>query len=205
MNRSPTVYSSLFHTVADLVLVAEGVFSDDTCLGDTGGATKYGHDTASWPEALARMPDEPRSRMPTNVCDLTRDLAVEAYWWAYWIYYRCYSYGPAFSLLTFDARVNGGDADRWMQHAVGVSADGKVGPVTMAAVRRARTPAEVTAIVAEFQSWHLAYLAGLREWPEFGAHDRKPLGWSRRLFTMALAAASLGAAGEVYGLVGAGA
>lgn len=183
--NDPITYNEVFTRVVDWVLVAEGVLSDDK--QDTGGITKYGHDTQSWPATLARLPDDVRRRMPRDVRDLDRALSVEAYFWGYWRWWGCHLLPPWAALLTFDGAVNGGDPRRWLQHAVGVAADGVVGKVTLAAVARLRTADQIIEAAGEYQAWHLAYLSSLGgKWQAFGASYGQPHGWSRRLFAMCL-------------------
>lgn len=179
-----TNFGPVFVKAVDWVLAMEGVFSDDAC--DSGGKTKFGHATTSWPATLARMPADVRARMPANVCDLDKAQAIEAYYWSYWITFGCDKLIPAFALLVFDGAVNGGSPKQWMQHALGVTADGSVGPKTLAAMHKLATQEQISDAIAEFQAWHIGYLTSLPIWTVFGATNGTPKGWSRRAFTMAL-------------------
>jgi orotidine-5'-phosphate decarboxylase len=76
-------------------------------------------------------------------------------------------------LVAFDAAVNSGPARgaKWLQMALGVAADGKVGPMTVAAAQRVDVP---LAIRRALQT-RLSFLMGLKHWGTFGK------GWSRRV------------------------
>ena len=85
---------------------------------------------------------------------------------------------PPLALLVFDAAVNAGvgRAARWLQGAVGVDADGVIGPATLAAAQAAHVhPARGVDACAEFGARRLLFMAGLPTWRTFGP------GWSRRL------------------------
>ena len=178
------IYPAVFTASVDWVLGQEGVLSDD--LADDGGLTRYGHDSASWCETLGRMPPNVAANMPRSVISLTRDQAIAAYYWAYWIFFHCDRLTPAFALLTFDAAVNGGHPIAWLQHAVGTIPDGILGPATLHAMQLLTKEDGLAEAIAEFQAWHLAYLTDLSKWTTFGATNGRPFGWARRAFTMCL-------------------
>ena len=64
-----------------------------------------------------------------------------------------------------------GRAAEWLQQAVGVQADGQIGPVTLAAVGRL----PVSQIICGYNGARLAFLASLGTWPDFGR------GWANRI------------------------
>ena len=64
-----------------------------------------------------------------------------------------------------------GRAADWLQRAVGVQADGQIGPVTLAAVGRL----PVSQIICGYNGARLAFLASLGTWPDFGR------GWANRV------------------------
>ena len=82
---------------------------------------------------------------------------------------------PALALLVFDAAVNNGvaRAARWLQQALGVTADGAIGPVTLAAIGARAGDGE--ALCAEVLARRMDFMAALPTWRTFG------LGWARRL------------------------
>ncbi len=73
----------------------------------------------------------------------------------------------------FDAAVNSGvgQANRWMQRAVGAVDDGVIGPETLGAL--ATVPGAVVA--ARFTGHRLQFMASLQTWPAFGR------GWANRI------------------------
>ena len=64
-----------------------------------------------------------------------------------------------------------GQAIKFLQRAVGVQDDGKVGPATLGAIRD-RDPMTV---IAMFNAERLAFMTGLGTWSSFGR------GWARRV------------------------
>jgi lysozyme family protein len=76
-------------------------------------------------------------------------------------------------LVAFDAAVNSGPARgaRWLQTALGVAADGKIGPKTIAAAREA----DAATAINRALDVRLSFLKGLKTWPTFGK------GWSSRV------------------------
>jgi len=75
--------------------------------------------------------------------------------------------------VAFDAAVNSGPSRgaKWLQAALGVAADGVVGPKTLAAAGRA-DPAWAIRMACDLR---LHFLLGLSTWPTFGK------GWQRRV------------------------
>ena len=76
-------------------------------------------------------------------------------------------------LVAFDGAVNSGPSRgvKWLQHAVGVTADGVVGPATLMAAQSTYAPAAIERAIAV----RLAFLRSLKTWGTFGK------GWQRRL------------------------
>ena len=64
-----------------------------------------------------------------------------------------------------------GRAAEWLQRAVGVQADGQIGPVTLGAIGRMDT----SQIICGYNGARLAFLASLGTWPDFGR------GWANRI------------------------
>ncbi len=62
-------------------------------------------------------------------------------------------------------------AAEWLQRAVGVQADGEIGPVTLAAVGRM----DIAQIICGYNGARLAFLASLGTWADFGR------GWANRI------------------------
>ena len=90
----------------------------------------------------------------------------------YWDAVRADEMPPAMRYPLFDAAYHSGPAQavKWLQRALGVGDDGKVGPITLAAAHRAG-PLAGARMLAE----RLDFLTNLPTWPAFGR------GWSRRI------------------------
>lgn len=147
------------------VLKHEGGYVDD--VRDPGGATNRG--------VTLKVLEEWRGKPVTkgDVRALTEIEARAIYRHRYWMPIRGDDLHPAVAFATFDAAVNSGvsRAARWLQSAVGVAADGAIGPATIAAARKA-DPAHV---VETCCAARLAFLMTLKTWPTFGK------GWGRRV------------------------
>ncbi|UFN47926.1 hypothetical protein LPC08_18180 [Roseomonas sp. OT10] len=154
-----------FDRCLEVVLAKEGGFVDDP--RDPGGATNMGITLATlraFREAEVSAQD---------VRDLTRSEAREIYRARYWTPMRCADLPAGVDLTVFDFGVNAGPsrAVRLLQRAVGVTADGSVGPITLAAAR-ALPPAGLVDSLAEAR---LAYYRGLDGYAAFGR------GWTARV------------------------
>lgn len=164
---SPDV-GNLFAAAVDIVLRHEGVLSDD--MADRGGLTKYGISQRAYPDL--------------DIRSLTVEDAIALYRRDYWDRNRCGAMPWAPALVTFDASVNQGvpAAAVLLQRALGVTADGIVGPVTLAAVRHAETDD----LLADYLSRRARrYTALARAAPDQGKFLR---GWMKRLFQIQQAA-----------------
>lgn len=125
---------------------------------DPGGETNWGISKRSYPDV--------------DIKNLTRDDAKSIYLRDFWNAAQMDQYNPAISFQVFDAAVNHGipEAIKLLQIAARVNPDGKVGPVTVAAVRSAR----VADTLALFIAARLEFWTGLHNW----THDGK--GWALR-------------------------
>lgn len=165
-----------FNTALEHVLLFEGAYSDHPL--DPGGATNLGITLA----VLQSYRGQPVSK--DDVRMLTRDEAAAIYAKNYWEPARCGSLPSGVDFAVFDCAVNQGvgRAVRFLQQAANVTADGKIGPQTLAAVKLA--PAE--ALLAEFMARRMLSYGLLQKlFKTFG------LGWSRRLMATHIAAHAL--------------
>lgn len=112
-----------------------------------------------------------------DIANLTVDDSSAIYRRDYWTRAGCQSMPAPIAMLVFDSAVNNGVAEavRWLQAAVGVAADGVVGPATLAAVARVVDTHGGAAVAIEFMARRTYFMGGLTAWHTFG------LGWSRRL------------------------
>ena len=92
---------------------------------------------------------------------------------SYWAAVRGDELPRGVDLAVFDFAVNSGPhrAAEFLQRAVGVDDDGKIGPVTLRAVSASDPGKLIRAISGD----RLAWLRTLRTWPRFGR------GWTRRV------------------------
>ena len=130
---------------------------------DPGGATRYGVT-----EQVARA-----HGYTGHMRDFPLDFAKQIYRKTYWDAVRADDCPAALRFDLFDAAVNSGPAQavKWIQRAVGVADDGKIGPKTLLALKMADGPATA----ARFNGHRLAFLASLPTWATFGK------GWARRI------------------------
>ena len=139
-------------------------------VGSLNG-TKYGISAMAYPH--------------TDIRNLTLQDAKDIYRRDYWNKCRCDDLPKAIDYLVFDAAVNHGNSRsaKFLQTAVGASADGVIGEKTVAKVL-AQKPLENTA--SQFCVTRGLY------YTEIGTFQRYKLGWFRRLFdTHATAIAEL--------------
>lgn len=134
---------------------------------DPGGATNLGVTHAT----LRAWRGRPVS--VEDVRNLSRDEAKAIYRARYWDAVRGDELPVGLDLVTFDPAVNSGPARgaRWLQKALGVTADGRVGPITVDAAQQAAP----VATIKDACKRRMGFLRGLRTWDAFGR------GWSRRV------------------------
>lgn len=158
------------------VLRHEGGYIDHP--SDPGGATNMGitrKTLARW-RKISPWTDLPKS----SVASLKREEAALIYRANYWNPSRAGDMPVGVDLALFDFAVNSGPdrAVRTLQAALGVAADGEVGPVTLAALRGA----DLARLVNDFCDRRLAFLRGLSTFAVFGR------GWTRRVADIRAAA-----------------
>lgn len=88
---------------------------------DAGGETKFGIAQNANPEISVR--------------NMTWEDAKDIYYNKYWLAGKCHLLHPRVAILHFDGCVNHGirNASIFLQRALGVEQDGKIGPITIAA------------------------------------------------------------------------
>lgn len=148
------------------ILKQEGGYVDHP--KDPGGATNLGITIATlraW-----RKPDLVSKQ---DVRELTRDGASAIYRALYWNKVSGDDLPAGFDLATFDPAVTSGAmrGAKWMQRALGVPADGRIGPITV----RAAASAKPVRIIAKASTIRMGFLRGLGTWTTFGR------GWSARV------------------------
>lgn len=154
-----------FKPCLDHVLKHEGGWADHP--KDPGGATMKGVTIGTFAQYKGRNVTKAELRAISDY-DL---LAI--YRRNYWDKVRGDDLPAGLDLVAFDAAVNSGPARgaRWLQEALGVKADGKIGPETLAFARAAN----VTVTIDRACDIRLGFLQRLKTWPTFGK------GWGRRV------------------------
>lgn len=154
-----------FPSCLDIILESEGGFVDDPA--DPGGATNLGitlNTLSGWrgtPQTIA------------DVEALTKADVAPIYKAEYWGISGCPDWPGGVDLMVFDMAVNSGVARavRTLQTAVGVVADGIIGPRTKAAVSMAN-PADV---INEIAALRVSFYKSLPTFARFGK------GWLARV------------------------
>lgn len=157
------------------VLKHEGGWADHP--SDPGGATMKGITIGTYAQFKGRKvtKDELRKISVAEIQTIYRR--------NYWDRVRGDDLPAGLDLVAFDAAVNSGPARgaRWLQQALGTSDDGKVGPVTLAAAKRAYAPAAILRAIAIRRG----FLKSLKTWGTFGK------GWENRLVAIEAAALAM--------------
>lgn len=148
--QDPEVQAGLISTKQQCFKVG---FTDTP--GDAGGVTKFG---------IAQ-----NSHADLSVKDLTLNQAIQIYYDSYWIQAHCDKLPYPAVICYFDACVNNGIARgaKLLQHAVNVTADGAIGPGTLAAVAAADPTQLINNISAARAAFYNAIVAAHPEDAKF--------------------------------------
>lgn len=154
-----------FELVMAEIFAHEGGYVDHKL--DPGGATNLGITFA----VLQKWRGKPITK--ADVKALTKKEATEIYRKNYWNPTKCDDLPAGLDLVMMDGSVNSGigRGPKWVQSAVGVTVDGKVGSNTIKAISAA-SPKDAINKACDAR---LAFLRGLKTWGTFGK------GWSRRV------------------------
>lgn len=139
----------------------EGAYSNHSA--DPGGETMWGVTIA-----VARA-----NGYTGNMRDLSQDVARRIYKAAYWDKVQADALPAKVRYAVFDAAVNSGpgQAARWLQRALGVADDGRIGPITVAYAKQADPEALAMKMLAQ----RLRFMTKLTAWSSFSR------GWARRI------------------------
>lgn len=161
----PTAATSRFEASLARVLAVEGGYAEHRA--DSGGATKYGITRRRLAQHRGRAVSK------SEVRALTTAEATVIYRAMYWDALRGDELPAGIDHAVFDFAVHSGvpRAVRALQRAVGVAEDGRIGPATLAAARKADAELALARLCAD----RLAFMTGLSAWGTFGR------GWSARL------------------------
>lgn len=139
---------------------------------DPGGHTNFGITQKALDRARWKYPE---AGLPKSVSDLEQEHVQFIYRKQYWDVCRCSELPAAVAVQVFDAAVNQGpeDAALFLQKAAGAKADGKIGPLTIAAANNC-DPHKLAREFAAYRAHDYSLLDHL--------DDIYGLGWMRRLF-----------------------
>ena len=135
----------------------------DKCLAEVlrheGGYVNHRKD----PGGETNMGISKRSYPKEDIRGMTRERAAAIYRRDFWNRVRGDDLPDGLDMVAFDAAVNSGPSRgaKWLQQGVGVTADGKIGPATIAAAKSTYAPAAVQRAVG----FRMAFLKGLPTWP----------------------------------------
>lgn len=172
----PTLTDTLFPRFVDIIIEHEGGARFVNHSSDPGGATKWGISLSYARYQKARFDlDGDGDVDADDIRVLTREQAIEAYRDGFWTPARCGELPPGLALSVFDMAVNQGQgaAVRALQRAVGATADGAIGPRTVAKAQGHNDPA---AVMSEF------LVQRVKRYSEIDAHRLATFGtgWFRR-------------------------
>jgi lysozyme family protein len=147
------------------VLASEGGFVNHP--SDPGGMTNLGCTKAVWEEFVGHPVSEADMRA------LTPDLVAPLYKRKYWDKVSGDQLPKGLDYAVFDAAINSGPgrAAKWLQEVAGVTADGAIGPATLAAVNAK----PIHHLIAQYNDKRLQFLEKLPTWGTFGK------GWGNRV------------------------
>jgi len=164
------------------VLVHEGGYVNHP--KDPGGETNRG--------VTRRVYDEYRRtlKLPVQSVKYITNAEVQSiYRMRYWALIKGDSLPPGISYVVFDGAVNSGvsQSAKWLQRALGIKADGVIGPGTLDALRGVNDHDD---LIAKIIARRMAFLKALKTWKTFGK------GWTSRVNGV-LAVGQAWAAGSV--------
>ena len=158
----------------------------DRCLSEVlqheGGYVNDPHD----PGGETNMGISKRSYPKENIKAMTRARAAVIYRRDFWDAVRGDDLPAGLDLVAFDAAVNSGVSRgaKWLQTALGVSTDGRIGPKTIAAAKAAHSEAVIDRAIAA----RMSFLRTLSTWSRYGR------GWTSRVESVREVATSMATA-----------
>lgn len=153
----------------------------DRLIGHEGGFSADPRDPGNWTGGRQGVGDLKGTKFgiaantypDIDIEHLTLAAAKKLYYRDWWLKIGADQLPPAvaFQMWQFAVNAGMGSARRALQFAVGVAQDGKVGPLTLAAVARA----DENDIVLRFNAFALEHYTSLSTWQTYGR------GWARRV------------------------
>ncbi len=168
---------SVFALAMAKVLEWEGGFVNDP--HDAGGATKYGI-SIRFAGSIGLDVDGDGKTTNHDIQALTQAQAIDLYRVHFWEKAKCQNLPAGVAFFHFDTAVNMGPdtAAHLLQEALGVKADGVIGPVTIASVARA----DQKSLLLKYASIRSAQYMKYRGFNRYGK------GWFRRVHDVLVAA-----------------
>ncbi|MGR3521946.1 MAG: glycoside hydrolase family 108 protein [Paracoccus sp. (in: a-proteobacteria)] len=161
--------ASNFDASLEHVLLFEGGYVNDP--RDPGGETNMGISKRSYPRE--------------DIRGMTRERAAAIYRRDYWNRVKGDQLPDGIDLVAFDPAVNSGvqRGSRWLQSALGVTQDGKIGPQTVLA---AQTATDGVAVIKRACAARMGFLRGLTSlWSTYSR------GWTRRVASVEATAVAM--------------
>lgn len=159
-----------FHAAFKVLMHNEGGYSDNPA--DDGGETKFGISKKQYPHL--------------DIKRLSLEEAKAIYRRDYWNKFGCqFIESWPIALVMFDCLVNHNPKGpaKWLQKALLVQQDGKIGPLTIAAANTAHDKGQGLEVAKLILIQRIKHFAALGDWPTFST------GWTKRCFDTYLAAA----------------
>lgn len=162
---------AIFLDALRVLLAEEGGTADRPHSHDPGGITKLGVTQKTLDGYRRQFPDD--EDMAKSVRYLTKAQAQRIYRRMFWEAIKGDQLPPVIASVVFDASVMSGPARaaRWLQQALGVGADGWIGPITIEASWTAIDRVKVAADIIRVRE----------EWMRALPHARYNPGWWPRL------------------------
>lgn len=157
--------------------------SFDRVIGHEGGYTNDRRDRGNWSSGVIGVGElkgtkfgiSAMSYPKLDIRNLTVNDARIIYRRDFWTKFKCDQMPVGIDYLLFDTAINSGigNAAKILQRAVGTTADGAIGPKTIAAVKAKRLPD----LIDEFCAQRMLFYTGISTFQTYKT------GWTRRAFT----------------------
>ena len=171
-----------FETCLAEVLRHEGGWADHP--EDPGGATMKGVTIGTFERYKKRKVTKAELRA---ISDFDLQLIYRK---EYWDKVRGDDLPRGLDLVAFDGAVNSGPSRgaKWLQVGLGVVADGRIGPATLAAAQAA----DAAEVIGHATAARMTFLRGLRTWGTFGR------GWTARVNSVRAEAQKMAKSAPVF-------